>query len=311
MIGKTNVGGGAGGAGGGATLVISSPANVSVTVSKDNKSYTKNSGSLGSTTFKGLATGTWTVTISGNGQTATKTIEITADYAITIAFFSATIKITYPAKSTCVVKNSGGKTVASNTNTGSSTKAWTATVNAAGTYTVTATATDGSGKSKSQNVSITADGQSKSVTLSYEVFLFNNGAVVPFSKESQSEATVSIGNTISFGSGSGSSLYNRGAVAYTKSKIDLTEYTSVVFKGSFTKVITSSVARSIAGVITQKPSAEQEQDNLYAAKAYLDVTNSSWTVDISRLSGEYYVSVSAGYSDAGNLIGSITRIYLA
>ena len=91
----------------------------------------------------------------------------------------------------------------------------------------------------------------------------------------------------------------------------MTEYTSVVFAGSFTKVNNSTVARSIAGVITQTPSEEQGQDNLYAAKAYLDVTNSSWTVDISGLSGKYYVSVSAGYSDAGNLIGSITRIYLA
>lgn len=164
-----------GGGGSGATLVVSSPANVSVTVSKDDKSYTKNSGSLGSATFKGLATGTWTVTISGNGQTATKTIGITADYAITIAFFSASINITYPANSTCVVKNSGGQTVASDTNTGSSTKTWTATVNATGTYTVTATATDGSGKTKSTTVSITTDGQSSSVTLSYELVLFDNG----------------------------------------------------------------------------------------------------------------------------------------
>ena len=164
-----------GGGGSGATLVVSSPANVSVTVSKGDKSYTKNSGSLGSSTFKGLATGTWTVTISGNGQTATKTIAITADYAITIAFFSASIIITYPATSTCVVTNSGGQTVASDTNTGSSTKTWTATVNATGTYTVTATATDGSGKTKSTTVSITADGQSKSVTLTYELVLFDNG----------------------------------------------------------------------------------------------------------------------------------------
>ena len=164
-----------GGSGSGATLVVSCPANVTVAVSKDDKSYTKNSGNLGSATFKGLATGTWTVTISGNGQTATKTIEITADYSITIAFFSATINITYPAKSTCVVKNSGGQTVASDTNTGSSTKTWTATVGTTGTYTVTATATDGSGKSKSQSVSITADGQSKSVTLTYELVLFDNG----------------------------------------------------------------------------------------------------------------------------------------
>ena len=164
-----------GGGGSGATLVVSSPVNVSVTVSKDDKSYTKNSGSLGSTTFKGLATGTWTVTISGNGQTATKTIEITADYAITIAFFSATINITYPATSTCVVTNSSGQTVASDTNTGSSSKTWTATVNATGTYTVTATATDGSGKSKSQSVSITSDGDSESVTLSYELYIFKSG----------------------------------------------------------------------------------------------------------------------------------------
>lgn len=167
-----------GGGGSGATLVVSSPANVSVTVSKDDKSYTKNSGSLGSATFKGLATGTWTVTISGNGQTATKTIEITADYAITIAFFSASINITYPATSTCVVTNSGGQTVASDTNTGSSTKTWTATVGATGTYTVTATATDGSGKSKSTTVSITADGQIESVTLSYSFVILRDGEYV-------------------------------------------------------------------------------------------------------------------------------------
>lgn len=164
-----------GGGGSGATLVVSSPANVSVTVSKDDKSYTKNSGSLGSATFKGLATGTWTVVISGNGQTATRTIEITADYAITIAFFSATINITYPANSNCVVANSGGQTVASDTNTGTSAKTWTATVNAKGTYTVTATATDGSGKTKSTTVSITAEGQVKTAELVYEFVLYDNG----------------------------------------------------------------------------------------------------------------------------------------
>lgn len=215
----------------------------------------------------------------------------------------AVIGVTYPAGSVCTCTD-GSKTLKLKDTSGQGfflipyAAAWTVT------------ATDGT-NTKAQSVEITSEGQSESVTLSYEVFLFNNGAVVPFSSEAQSEATVSIGNKISFGSGSGSGLYQRGAVAYTKSKIDLTEYTSVVFEGSFTKVITNSNGRSIAGVITQKPSAEQGQDNLYAAKAYLDVTNSSWTVDISRLSGEYYVSVYAGYSDAGNLIGSITRIYLA
>ena len=215
----------------------------------------------------------------------------------------AVIGVTYPAGSTCTCTD-GSKTLKLKDTSGQGfflipyAAAWTVT------------ATDGT-NSKSESVEITSEGQSESVALSYEVFLFNNGAVVPFSSEAQSEATVSIGKTISFGSGSGSSLYQRGAVAYTKSKIDLTEYTYVVFEGSFTKVINSGVARSIAGVITQTPSADQGQDDLYAAKAYLDVRNSSWTVDISKLSGEYYVCVSAGYSDANNLIGSITRIYLA
>lgn len=166
-----------GGSGSGATLVVSCPANVTVTVSKDDKSYTKNSGNLGSATFKGLATGEWTVTIEGNEQTETKNITITADYAITIAFFSAYINITYPANSTCVVQTSGGATVASDSNTDSSTKTWMVTVNSTGTYTVTATATDGSEKSKSTTVSITADGQSNGVTLNYEVYYYNNGDV--------------------------------------------------------------------------------------------------------------------------------------
>ena len=218
-----------GGGGSGATLVVSSPANVSVTVSKDDKSYTKNSGSLGSATFKGLATGTWTVTISGNGQTATRTIEITADYAITIAFFSASINITYPANSNCVVVNSGGTTVASDNNTGSSTKTWTATVNATGTYTVTATATDGSGKTKSTTVSITADGQVKTVTLVYETVLWEAGADqntsitggfaandTTYVKIGNSTVTIT-GNCTYFGEGS--HAWSQGGNFYTKKKV--------------------------------------------------------------------------------------------
>ena len=295
-----------GGGGSGATLVVSSPANVSVTVSKDDKSYTKNSGSLGSTTFKGLATGTWAVTISGNGQTATKTVEITADYAITIAFFSAFINITYPANSTCVVTNSGGQTVASDTNAGSSAKTWTATVNATGTYTVTATATDGSGKSKSQSVSITADGQSKSVTLSYEVDIFNNGAIVPFSTQDATSAEVTIGTKIVFSKVS-DNPYNRGALAYTTNKVDLTDYNTIVFKGTFTQVIDSNGDKSQVGIM-ETPA--QNKSN-WGASTILDTTNNSWTVDISSISGSYHICAFAGNGYTDWLIGSITRIYLA
>lgn len=185
-IGKTNAGGSSGSGG---TLTVTGVAGATVTASKDSKTYTRTINSSGTAVFKGLSTGTWTVTMSGDGQTATRTVEITADYSLTIAYFSATIAITYPASSTCVVKNSSGTQVASDTNTSAGTKTWTAMVDAAGTYTITATATDGSGKTKSATVSITADGQSASVTLSYELVLFNNGVVSGYAWDSSNVET--------------------------------------------------------------------------------------------------------------------------
>ena len=170
-IGRVNTGG----SGSGGTLTVTGIAGHTVTATKDGKTYTRTINSNGVAVFKGLATGTWTLTMTGDGQTATRTVTVTADYAVTITYFSATINITYPANSNCVVANSGGQTVASDTNTGTSAKTWTATVNAKGTYTVTATATDGSGKTKSKTVSITAEGQVKTAELVYEFVLYDNG----------------------------------------------------------------------------------------------------------------------------------------
>lgn len=251
------VGGAGGGKDGAATLTVTAPPNTNITVSKDTKSYTKNSGLTGVAVFQGLTTGTWTVSISNEQQTQTRTINITTTYSIVIAFFAATINITYPAgstctvtkgstvftapdtsgtwdcvvpstgtwvvactdgeltssqnvsittdgqtesitltyftatinitypaTSTCTVTNSSGATIATDTNTATSTKTFVATVHRVGVYTITATATDGSGKSKSQSVEITSDGQSASVTLSYELVLFNNGVVSDYAWDS-------------------------------------------------------------------------------------------------------------------------------
>ena len=273
-----------GGSGSGATLVVSCPANVTVTVSKDDKSYTKNSGNLGSATFKGLATGEWTVTIEGNEQTATKNITITADYAITIAFFAATINITYPANSNCVVKNSSGQTVASDTNTGSSTKTWTATVGATGTYTVTATATDGSGKTKSTTVSITTDGQSSSVASSYLLVLFDNGTYAAetggWSGISSSKLTASVSGVADGSEGYGS--------FYTKNKVDLSGFSTMHFTVS-------------------SKSGDEDYDSYFGASDYQSASSGNYssfaaktifkdsavgktlTVDISSVNAAYYI----------------------
>lgn len=197
MVGRTNTGGG----GSGATLTIIGVAGATVTASKNGKTYTRTINNSGTAVFKGLSTGTWMVTMSSDGQTATRTVEITADYSLKIAYFSATITITYPANSTCVVTDSIGATIASNTNTGTDTKTWTATVSATGTYTVTATATDGT-KTKSESVEITTEGQSEKIVLCYQLVLFDS-TTSPSSTFSGSFASKAIPLSASFGDYSG------------------------------------------------------------------------------------------------------------
>lgn len=163
MIGRVNTGGG----GSGCILTITAPANVTVTVSKDGKTKTKNSGTSGVVVFKGLASGTWTLTITDGSQTSSKPVAVTADYSTVIAFFTATINITYPAGSTCTC--SDGTTTLSAPDTSGT---WACIVPNAGTW--TAAATDGV-ENTSESVSITTDGQIVAIELSYLLWLYKSG----------------------------------------------------------------------------------------------------------------------------------------
>lgn len=221
-IGRVNTGGG----GSGGTLVVTGVAGSTVTVSKDSKTYTRTLNSSGKATFKGLATGTWTITMTDGTQTVTRTVTITADYDLTIAYFSATISITYPAASTCVITDSEGTQIASDTNGDSNAKTWTATVGAIGTYTITATSADG-GKTKSATVSITAEGQVATVELVYELVLFDNGVVDGYTWSTSGHSGTGVKNgtiyTLAYMSGTSA------AKAYLNEEIDLSSYTKLYF----------------------------------------------------------------------------------
>jgi hypothetical protein len=158
---------GASGGGSGGTLTVTAPANVTVTVSKDGKAKTKNSGTSGVVVFKGLASGTWTLAITDGSQTSSKPVVVTADYSTVIAFFTATINITYPAGSTCTC--SDGTTTLSAPDTSGT---WACIVPNAGTW--TAAATDGV-ENTSESVSITTDGQIAAIELSYLLWLYKSG----------------------------------------------------------------------------------------------------------------------------------------
>lgn len=157
------------GGGTGCTLVVTGVAGDNVTVSKDGKTYSKTFKDDGTATFKGLKTGTWTVTMTDGTSTASRTVTINSDYTLTITYFSATINVTYPSGSTCTATD--GTTTLSAPDTSGT---WACVVPNAGTWTVECT--DGT-KSRDAEVSITTEGQAETVKLSYELYLLKDGVL--------------------------------------------------------------------------------------------------------------------------------------
>lgn len=147
----------------GGTLTVNAPPLATVTVSKDGKTKTKVAGTDGVVVFKGLETGTWTVTITDGTQTASKTVEITADYATTINFFSATIHITYPAGSVCTATD--GVTTLTDPDPDKS-GVWDCVVPNAGTWTVSLD------NGFTEDVAVNTDGET--ITLD-KWYLYNAG----------------------------------------------------------------------------------------------------------------------------------------
>jgi hypothetical protein len=260
MIGRVNTGGGTGG-----TLTVTAPANVTVTVSKDGKSKIKNSGTSGVVVFKGLASGTWTVTITSDGKTAQKNVVVTTDYSTVIAFFAATINITYPAGSTCTCSD-GTTTISAPDTSGT----WACIVPNAGTWTVTSTSGT---ETDSKAVTITTDGQSTSVELSYALFLFKPNApsdIIAGEWELPGNSTVTAEAELVVKSVNHYNDYRNYAVR-TKGQIDLTEYSTL-----------QATCKVSGGSITR---LEVYSGSSAVASAAIGTNLTTVTVDISALSG--------------------------
>ena len=280
--------GASGGAGG--TLTVTAPANVTVTVSKDGKTKTKNSGTSGVVVFKGLASGTWTVTITGDGKTAQKNVVVTTDYSTVIAFFAATINITYPAGSTCTC--SDGTTTLSAPDTSGT---WACIVPNAGTWTVTST----SGKeTDSKTVTITTDGQSISVELSYALFLFKPNAPsdiiageweMPVNSTVTAEAELVVKSVNNYNG-------NRGISARTKGQIDLTEYSTL-----------QATCKASGGSDTK---LEVYSGSSVVASAAIGTSLTTVTVDISALSGLHSIGFGGRHTAYLTITYTATEIKL-
>lgn len=281
---------GASGGGSGGTLTVTAPANVTVTVSKDGKSKIKNSGTSGVVVFKGLASGTWTLTITDGSQTSSKPVVVTADYSTVIAFFAATINITYPAGSTCTC--SDGTTTLSAPDTSGT---WACIVPNAGTWTVTSTS---GAETDSKAVTITTDGQSTSVELSYALFLFKPNAPsdiiageweIPGNGTVTAEAELTVKSVNAYGN-------DRALSARTKGQIDLTEYSTL-----------QATCKASGGSNTK---LEVYSGSSVVASTAIGTDLTTVTVDISALSGLHSIGFGGRHTAYLTITYTATEIKL-
>lgn len=296
MIGRVNTGGG----GSGGTLTVTAPANVTVTVSKDGKTKTKNSGTTGVVVFKGLASGKWNVTIvNSDGKPTTITADVQTEYTVTIAFFSATINITYPAGSTCACTD-GTTTLTAPDTSGT----WACIVPNAGSWTVTAT--DGN-DSTNKSVSITADGQTENVALSYTLVLYEkNGETVAWSYKAYDHSVPSVNMTLDtlqsqYGEGNA-----RRPTLYTTVKHDVSSYDTLY--GSFDMTGSGSL---YLGILSSPPATGCDSVEKVGFASYASGNGGKvdLTLDISSFTGEYYIAVYLTANWGGSYNGSTIKIY--
>lgn len=273
MIGRVNTGGGTGG-----TLMVTAPAGVTVTVSKDGKTKTKTSGADGLAVFKGLKSGQWTLTITDGEQTAQKTVTITADYSTAITFFAATINVTYPAGSTCTATD-GVTTLTAPDTSGT----WACIVDNAGTWTFTAV----KGELTNSAVVNATEETTYSAYLTFDFQIIRDGTLYKdFSVVKPMEVTQKDGYVLFAGTGTG---YSSG---YTE--VDLSEYKTMVVEGTFdpeTGTNSKYYRLCIWDVSTKTPSYSN-----YKAYCNLGADEQTHTLDLSSLSGNYYVGITSVYT---------------
>ena len=304
--------------GSGGTLTITAPAGVLVSVGKDGKSKTKMADGSGIAVFQGLESGTWTVFITNGSETASKTVEIVADYATTITFFAATIHITYPAGSACTATD-GSITLTAPDTSG----VWDCVVPNAGTWTVSVESIG-----RSETVVITTDQQEESVDLTI-MWLYRDGDELTeisggwtFQKAISAYGASGTGNknadNLEIATPSGTTV---AGAWRTTNKIDLTKYSTL--NVNFSEIDTAKkFSRMCISVKKTLSTTDDTTTNMITAEPltsllgtdqYPDFTAPHIAVlDVASLTGEYYMIW--GVAKANSVVGvsstKVTEVYL-
>lgn len=187
----------------------------------------------------------------------------------------AIIGVTYPSGSTCTCTN-GSKTLTAKNTSGKA----IFVIPSAGTWTVTAVSDS---ESTSKAVSITAEGQVATVTLTYELILFDGGDNTgvtggwtytitkdDYGGPSAREDNLTVGTTLYWLPGrswntEGTDQKNRNGYAHTKNKIDVTNYSTITVVSNYA------------------------QGHLTVGNASVALKVGTVSLDISALTGSYEV----------------------
>ena len=211
--------------------------------------------------------------------------------------FSATINITYPAGSTCTVTNYKKTWTAPNTS-----GSWTFKANEIGHYTVKAVS---GSKGNEEEVLITAEGQVATVTLTFEMILFDGGDNTSvtggwactitnsgYGSDDVRRDNLTVGTTLYWlpgrgWNGGGTDQANRDGYAHTKKKIDVTKYNTI-----------TAVSKYADGHLT-------------VGNASVALKVGTVSLDISALTGSYEVRLGDTVSGDHCSKVEISKLYLS
>lgn len=211
--------------------------------------------------------------------------------------FSATISITYPAGSTCTVTNYKKTWTAPNTS-----GSWTFKANEIGYYTVKAVS---GSKGNEEEVLITAEGQVATVTLTFEMILFDGGDNTSVTGGWTYTITnygyggspvrgdnLTVGTTLYWLPGrtwndGGTDQANRDGYAHTKNKIDVTNYNTITAVSNYAK------------------------GHLTVGNASVALKVGTVSLDISALTGSYEVRLGDTVSGDRCSEVEISKLYLS
>ena len=209
----------------------------------------------------------------------------------------AVIGVTYPSGSTCTCTN-GSKTLTAKDTTGKA----LFVIPSAGTWTVKAV--KGS-KSTSKAVSITAEGQVETITLIFELILFDSGdntsvtggwsytiTDVGYNDTSVRGDNLTVGTTLYWlpgrgWNGGGTDQKSRSGYAHTKKKIDVTKYNTI-----------TAVSKHASGHLT-------------VGNASVALKVGTVSLDISALTGSYEVRLGDTVSGDRCSEVEISKLYLS